>query len=98
MNLERYLFIDAGHLRRYFVDSLHAWSGVTPELVIDQVKTTFDAGKCFYYDAIDDERRPNEDEVAFHAHLAAEEAWFDKVQRTDATHVRLGSVTGTQKN
>src|SRR5687767_13549065 len=99
MSEDRYLFVDGAHLRHNFLDVLSKWGdGDPPELSVEDVKTHFNAGKCFYYDAIDDRQKPGEDDQSFRARVGAEEAFHERVQRIYGTHVRLGSVTGTLKN
>jgi uncharacterized LabA/DUF88 family protein len=98
MSEPTYLFIDGGHLRRNYTDTVRRWFGSDGEIRIDTVKTTFSAHKCFYYDSIDDIPHDGERLADCEARVRKQEEVFNRIQSIYGTHVRLGSMTGTRKN
>ena len=96
-----YLFIDGGHLRRNYSDSVRPWFGSEGEIDFRQIKDGFLGGgiaRCFYYDALEDEQRDGESTEDFAARVAQEEAIFNKIEELDGYFVGLGSVTGQRRN
>jgi uncharacterized LabA/DUF88 family protein len=92
------MFVDGGHLGRHYSDAMLKWCGTEGELDLDRLRTFYGAHKCFYYDCVDDIPRKGEDDRACDERVAKQELRLSKIQRLEATHVRLGSVTGTRKN
>jgi uncharacterized LabA/DUF88 family protein len=95
---QTYLFIDGGHLRRYYSESVCDWFIGEGEINFNILKNAFRALKCFYYDCLDDIKRDSESEADFHARVAEQELYFNKIREVYGTHVRLGSLTGSAKN
>jgi hypothetical protein len=95
---ETYVFVDAGHLQRYYGEAMQKWTGTDGELDLERVKTLQGATKCFYYDCLNDIKGSLESDADFAKRVATQEERFQKIQRLKGTHVRLGSLTGTAKN
>ncbi|HEX8176519.1 MAG TPA: NYN domain-containing protein [Pyrinomonadaceae bacterium] len=93
-----YLFIDGGHLRRYYAESVRKWFEGEGTIDFARLKQTLGAGKSFYYDCLDDIRRAGETQAAFDSRIEQQEAYFNKIREVVGSHVRLGSLTGTAKN
>ena len=93
-----YLFIDGGHLRKYYLESVRRWFGCDGEIVFAEVKRTYSAQKSFYYDCLDDIRREAESDADFNSRIERQETFFNKIREVVGSHVRLGSLTGTAKN
>jgi len=93
-----YLFIDGGYLRRNYAEAVRPWFGSDGEIDFRQVKGVYGAERCFYYDALEDERRQNETEDQFRLRIAQDESFFNKIEESDGFFVRLGSVTGQRRN
>lgn len=53
-NLTTYLFVDGGHLRKYYEDFTNKWFGNDGELDFTKIKADFNADKCFYFDCVED--------------------------------------------
>jgi uncharacterized LabA/DUF88 family protein len=98
MSGETYLFIDGAYLRKHYTESTQKWFGEVGEINFKQLKESFHAQKCFYYDCLDDMRGEGESESGFESRLAKQEAFFNKIRGVVGSHVRLGSITGTAKN
>src|SRR5262245_9289366 len=98
MDEQTYLFVDGGHLRRHYPQTAQRWFGDEARLEVRQVKEKLQATKCFYYDCVDDIQGENESQESFEIRLREQEAQFAKIQEIYATHVQLGSMTGTRKN
>jgi len=56
-NPTTYLFVDGGHLRKYYEEFANKWFGNDGELDFDKIKADFNADKCFYFDCVDDESK-----------------------------------------
>lgn len=95
---QTYLFIDGGHLHRYYYQGVLKWFEEQGELNFAILKNSFKATKCFYYDCLDDIKRDDETEADFSIRVAKQETDFNKIREVYGTHVRLGSLTGTAKN
>jgi uncharacterized LabA/DUF88 family protein len=95
---QTYLFIDGGHLRRYYTDFAKKWFNSQGDIDFLEIKTALNATKCFYYDCVDDIQGESEPEPDFKARVAAQEEFFERIQEVQGTHVRLGSMTGQRKN
>ncbi len=95
-----YLFIDGGHLRRNYAETVRPWFGSEGEIDFAQIKDGFLGGgiaRCFYYDALEDEKRDNETDADFNARIAREEQIFTKIEELNGYFIRLGSLTGQRK-
>jgi len=53
-NPTTYLFVDGGHLRKYYEEFANKWFGNDGELDFTKIKADFNADKCFYFDCVDD--------------------------------------------
>lgn len=93
-----YLFIDGGHLRRYYFEGIRKWFEGDGEINFPILKSNFSALKCFYYDCLDDIKRDGETDTEFNLRIAKQESDFNKIREVPGTHVRLGSLTGSSKN
>ncbi len=93
----KYLFVDAGHLRANFERVTQLWCGSVGELEPNQLRSAFGVQKVFYYDSIDDVPRTGESDTDYTARVEKQERFFREVSSVFATHVRLGSITGTGK-
>jgi len=95
-----YLFIDGGHLRQYYAETVRPWFGSEGEIDFVQIKDGLLGGgiaRCFYYDALEDEQRNNESDVDFASRIARDEEVFGKIEELNGYFVRLGSLTGQRK-
>lgn len=52
-NLTTYLFVDGGHLRKYYEEFANKWFGNYGELDFAKIRADFNADKCFYFDCDD---------------------------------------------
>lgn len=93
-----YLFIDGGHLRKYYAESVRMWFEGEGEIDFSRLKQTLGAQKSFYYDCLDDIRRAEETQAEFDSRIDQQEAYFNRIREVVGSHVRLGSLTGTVKN
>jgi uncharacterized LabA/DUF88 family protein len=93
----KYLFVDAGHLRANFERATRLWCGAVGKFDPAQLRSLFGVQKVFYYDSIDDATRSGESESDYAARVEKQERFFREVSSVYATHVRLGSITGTGK-
>lgn len=93
-----YLFIDGAYLRRNYADCVRSWFGSDGEIDFRQVKAVFGAERAFYYDALEDEQRPNESAEDCESRIANDEVFFNKIQELDGYFVRLGSLGGRRRN
>ena len=93
-----YLFIDGAYLRRNYADCVRPWFGSDGEIDFQQVKGGFGAERAFYYDALEDEQRPNESKEDCESRIANDEVFFNKIQELDGYFVRLGSLGGRRRN
>jgi uncharacterized LabA/DUF88 family protein len=93
----KYLFVDAGHLRANFESATRLWCGAVGEFDPTQLRSLFGVQKVFYYDSIDDAKRAGESDSDYAARVEKQERFLREVSSVFATHVRLGSITGTGK-
>src|SRR5690242_3733672 len=93
-----YLFVDMANFRRYFDENIMRWTGVTTPIDYKVLAKSKDAKKAFFYDCIDDRRKPGETDEDYNARLKKQEDEFAKISSIENTHVKLGSMTGTYKN
>lgn len=89
-----YLFIDGGHLRRYYQQSVNQWFKNEGKISFSRVKDSFGAQKCFYYDCLDDLQRENESNDEFSARVDEQKSFFNSIREISGCHVRFGSLTG----
>lgn len=98
MTQQTYLFIDGGHIRRYYLERTRLWFNGEGKLNYAALKNSFGATKCFFYDCLDDIKRDDETENEFNQRLEKQETEFDTIREIHGTHIRLGSLTGSAKN
>lgn len=94
---EKYIFIDAGHLQ-YYRETMFEWFGEQPELDFDELRKYFQAHKCFYYDSLDELKRQGETEAELQSRIKQQKAELSQIRSFFGTHVRLGSMTGSERN
>jgi uncharacterized LabA/DUF88 family protein len=92
------LFVDMANFRRYFDENTLKWAGVKAPINYEALAKTKDSKKAFFYDCIDDRRKPGETDVDYNARIKEQEDEFAKISSIENTHVKLGSMTGTYKN
>jgi uncharacterized LabA/DUF88 family protein len=80
----RYLFIDAGYLRKRYTAAMQKFLGVDGDLTVEELRDTFDAYRAFFYDCLDERRGPD----------TAGERRLQEVSRLSGYHVRKGKLTG----
>ncbi len=93
-----YLFVDAGHLYQYFHETLSKFFLSDAEIDFEKLKRYFSAKKCFYYDCLDDKKKNKETEDEFQNRIKEHNERLTKIRETAGCHVRLGSLTGSDKN
>lgn len=92
---DTYVYIDAGHLRRFHLQKCEQWFGSPPPpLDLQAVRGHLAAHKCFYYDCLGDVQRKSETEADFKLRLQQQKDLLAAYQRTTNTQVRLGSLSG----
>jgi uncharacterized LabA/DUF88 family protein len=67
------------------------------EINFPMLKQQAVAKRVFFYDCLDDLKRPGESEPDFHARVAAQESLFDSIRELPGFHVRLGTLRGAPK-
>lgn len=92
-----YLFIDGGHLRKYYAEGVREWFGNSGEINFTALKAQMQAFKVFYYDCLDDLRRSGESEEEHNERVSRQEAQFDMIRSVVGAHVRLGSLAGNKE-
>jgi uncharacterized LabA/DUF88 family protein len=92
-----YLFIDGGHLRTNYRQTMSPWFGGDGRIDFNRVKDTFKAEKCFYYDCRDDLKRDGESDDGYAARVAEQDSYFNAIQEIPGCHVRLGNLAGQGK-
>jgi uncharacterized LabA/DUF88 family protein len=92
-----YLFIDGGHLRKYYEESVCQWFEGEGTIDFGRLKQTLGVQKSFYYDCLDDIRHAGETQAACDSRIEQQEAYFNGIREVVGSHVRLGSLTGTAK-
>jgi hypothetical protein len=70
--------------------------GVPGDLAPEEIMPS-DAFRAYFYDCIDDLKRPGETETEFSARLAAQEARFSRMRQRPSLHLRLGTLTGSRR-
>src|SRR5262245_16751730 len=75
------LFVDGGHLRQNYAQTMMQWSGSPGDLMAEDVRVHFGAYKCFFYDCLNDIQDSAESDTDFEKRIRAEEAFFDRIQR-----------------
>jgi uncharacterized LabA/DUF88 family protein len=92
-----YLFIDAGHLLKYYSEAIGEWFEGDGEIDFAALKARYEAFKVFYYDCADDLEHSGESREQYQERLAAQELKFDTIGSVIGTHVRRGALVGVNK-
>ncbi|MBA3765780.1 MAG: NYN domain-containing protein [Acidobacteria bacterium] len=92
-----YLFIDAEHLRQYYSEFAMGWFGEEGRINFDRIKSVAGALRLFYYDSLDEKRKPKESEADFEQRIKARQGEYADVRSVRGAHVRLGTVTGEKR-
>jgi hypothetical protein len=93
----RYLFVDGNYLDRAYTDLLTEFMGNPGDLDLAKLVSVpigREPDRVYYYNSLDDERRPGEAEDAFKVRVEADMTRFDAIAAIPRFHVRLGSVSG----
>lgn len=92
-----YLFIDGGHLRKYYAEAVREWFQGEGDINFGAIKRhAGEALRLFYYDCIDD--REGENEPERERIKQTNQEWLNSIREVAGAHVRLGSTTGRAKN
>src|SRR5262249_24834326 len=97
---DTYLFIDGEYLRRIHRDAMRSiflCDAGDEDIDYDDFKRVARAKRVFFYDCIDDEKRPGEGDAEFQKRVHAQEAFFKKLGELKGFHIRQGSLKGTGK-
>lgn len=89
-----YLFIDAGYLRRVIDDRLVPFIGRSLPIQWDRIRSRHKAARVFYYDSLDDARKPGETDSMFQNRVRDQQKFFDKVSSEPGYFLRLGAMSG----
>ncbi len=92
-----YLFIDGGHLRQYYTESVSQWFNKEGDIDFNELKAQVSAFKLFYYDCLDDQRRDGESETDHKSRVGKQEDWFNTISAVQGAHVRRGMLRGVGK-
>jgi len=91
----KYLFVDAGYLRRALKDKLENFVGIPLSIDWQKLKQTFLATRVFVYDCLDDVQRPKEQESDFKLRVVEQEARFAEIASISGYFVKFGVLSGT---
>jgi uncharacterized LabA/DUF88 family protein len=97
MDQTSYLFIDGEYLRQRHREAMQAFFGVDGDLDLSPIMQQAKAGRGYFYDAIDDARRPGETEKEWESRVLSLEQFFAYVRSLPGFHVRPGSVSRGKK-
>ncbi|MEW6207973.1 MAG: NYN domain-containing protein [Acidobacteriota bacterium] len=92
-----YLFIDGGYLKKAYSEGVSEWFEGEGGIDFSQVAGTFSANKTFYYDCLDDVRRPNESESDFDSRVRAQRSDLNKIREVRGCHIKLGHLLGSKE-
>jgi hypothetical protein len=85
-----YLFIDGAYLKCAFRDEINAVFGDQYEFDFATFKDIVRARRAFYYDCIDNIKKPDEIEADFHARVQLQTSYLDSVRALEGFHVKEG--------
>jgi len=91
---DTYLFIDGEYQRRIYREAMQSFDG---EINFPMLKQQAVAKRVFFYDCLDDVKRPGESEPDFNTRVAAQESLFDGIRALPGFPVRLGTLRGAPK-
>ena len=85
VDIQNYVFIDGNYLRRAYEDSMRTFFAAVrhTDLDINALKTSVNASKAFYYDAIDEDAEDAE----------VRRSYLDEIRGLPGCHVRQGTIT-----
>jgi uncharacterized LabA/DUF88 family protein len=92
----QYAFIDSRHILMYYHEALHKWFPEPPEIDFARLVNFLGAGRSFYYDCIDNLRRPTESDADYEARLQVQYSYLNRVRKARGCHIRLGVLKGSQ--
>jgi uncharacterized LabA/DUF88 family protein len=93
-----YLFIDGGYIRKRYIDAVRVWFGDDADIDFTALIQRFvSAGRSFYYDCLDEEKREVESEADHQARIAEQKAQLNKVRESYGCHIRLGVLKGKER-
>lgn len=91
-----YVFIDGGYVREAVDCAMQKIFGVPGDLAPEKIAPS-DAFRSYFYDCIDDLKRPAETDAEFSARVEAQEATFARMRSRLGLHVRLGTLRGKRR-
>jgi hypothetical protein len=93
-----YLFIDGGYARRIYRKAMKDVFDVEPEPDPRRLTASRHGEqpyfRAYFYDCLDDTKRPAETDADFETRVSAMKSYFDAFSRLNGVHVRLGTATG----
>jgi uncharacterized LabA/DUF88 family protein len=96
-NDQTYLFIDGGYVQKRYTDAVRAWFGDGGEIDFPTLIRSCPAGRSFYYDCLDEERRAGEAEADHLARIEKQKVRLNKVREAHGCHIRLGVLKGRNR-
>jgi uncharacterized LabA/DUF88 family protein len=92
--MSTYAFIDGRYIRKLAEEFMQQMFGVPAELDFGRMRL---GDRIYYYDCLDDEKKPSESEEDFKKRLDEQIAEFNAIQSLPRFHVRYGSLTGEKR-
>lgn len=98
-----YAFVDGGYLRRIQDDAMQQLFGIPGDIDFHRFAGSLSQlsqsgqgllTRTFYYDCVDDVKKPSESDVQFDARVQQQQLFLKMIQSLPGFFVRLGSVTG----
>ena len=90
--MTRYLFIDGAYLQAHYRRWMQTFYGTVPAIEWDVLASTLQSQRNYYYDAINYQVMPGEDETTKNRRIAKTQALHDHISRQTRFHVREGHV------
>src|SRR6267154_287561 len=90
---DTYLFIDGEYLRQRHRAVMQAFFGVDGDLDVEPILHQAKARRAYFYDSVDETRRPDEPEYDWKNRVLERESFFSHVQSLSGFHVRRGTFT-----
>lgn len=97
MDRIRYLFIDGAYAREAYQKAMEAVFGVAGEIAPERIVEQVESFRTFYYDCMDETRKPSETEAEFNERVAAQEKYFSRIRALRGVHLQLGTLTGPKR-
>jgi|GEM_PF-2017222 Uncharacterized conserved protein len=92
-----YAFIDGNYLRNVYEQTLKPFFLGEGDLDFGELKRNVSARKAFYYDCMDKLPRGGELPDVLARRIEAQEWLFNEIRSLDGYHVRLGTLSGSDK-